>query len=183
MSASDNVDSGQCTCNMCPQTNISQRTTMRIMFGALQAMKDLRTEASQLDSNAAIDDVSMRCSYPYNWIPPRAREPRREVLIGAHNILLVIYIILQDGGVPDVQAIREICQKEARQLQYTSDYILCGGSVIHILEELTSQVESDIQGEALHVDSEELLETLEQIRPCALDGNLSSWRRALGFHE
>ncbi|KAJ2799879.1 hypothetical protein H4R20_004266, partial [Coemansia guatemalensis] len=87
------------------------------------------------------------------------------------------------GGVPDVQAIREICQKEAAQLQHTSDYILCGGSVIHILDELTSQVESDIQGEALHVDSEELLETLEHIRPCALDGNLLSWRRALGIRE
>ncbi|KAJ2617885.1 hypothetical protein H4S08_000120 [Coemansia sp. RSA 1365] len=146
-------------------------------------MKDLRTEAARLDPNADIDDVSMRCSYPYNWIPPRAREPKREVLIGAHNILLVIYIILQDGGVPDVQAIREICQKEAAQLQYTRDYILCGGSVVHILDELTSQVESDIQGEALHVDSEELLETLEQIRECALDGNLLSWRRALGIRE
>ncbi|KAJ1858605.1 hypothetical protein GGH12_000529 [Coemansia sp. RSA 1822] len=153
------------------------------MFGALQAMDDLKHEVQRLDPHTIIDDIDTRCSYPYNWIPPRVREAHREALIGAHNILLVIYIILQDGGIPYGQAVRELCVKEEAQLPYTSDYIQCGGSVMHILEELTTQVEGDLRGDALHVDSEDLLETMEQIRPCALDDSLLSWRRAVRISE
>ncbi|KAJ1834687.1 hypothetical protein LPJ63_001737 [Coemansia sp. RSA 2711] len=151
------------------------------MFGALQAMNDLKNEVQRLDPQTVIDDIDMRCSYPYNWIPPRARETHREALIGAHNILLVIYIILQDGGRPDSQTVRELCIKEEEQLPHTTEYIQGGGSVMHILEELTSQVEGDLRGDALYVDSEELLETLEQIRACALDENLLAWRRDIGI--
>ncbi|KAJ1668159.1 hypothetical protein IW140_000675 [Coemansia sp. RSA 1813] len=170
-----------CTCSECPETQISKRTTTRIMFGVLQAMQDLRYEAERLDPNTVIDDVDLRCTYPYNWIPPDVGELHREALIGAHNILLVIYIILQDGGVPDPQAIREICEKEEDQLQFTSDYIQCGGTVSYILDELTNQVEGDLRGDAYYVDSDELEEALEQIRPCALDNNLNYWRAALGL--
>ncbi|KAJ2665143.1 hypothetical protein IWW48_000410 [Coemansia sp. RSA 1200] len=170
-----------CTCGECPETQISRRTTTRIMFGALQAMQDLRHEAERLDPNTIIDDVGLRCTYPYNWIPPDVGEVRREALIGAHNILLVIYIILQEGGVPDPQAIREICEKEEEQLQFTSDYMQCGGSVVYILDELTNQVEADLGGDACYIDTEELVDTLEQIRSCALDNNLHYWRAALGI--
>ncbi|KAJ2042232.1 hypothetical protein GGH13_009978, partial [Coemansia sp. S155-1] len=107
--------------------------------------------------------------------------PQREALLGAHNILLVIYIVLHDGGIPDVQAIREICEKEEDQLWYTRNYIACGGSVTYILNELTKQVESDMRGEAYHVESDALLEELELVRPCALDQDLSHWRVALGI--
>ncbi|KAJ2554670.1 hypothetical protein EV175_002519 [Coemansia sp. RSA 1933] len=151
------------------------------MFGALQAMEDLRHEAQRHDPNTIIGDVDLRCTYPYNWIPPDVGELRREALIGAHNILLVIYIILQDGGVPDPQAIREICEKEEDQLEFTNDYIQCGGTVVYILDELTTQVEADLRGDACHVDGDDLVETLEQIRPCALDNNLNHWRAALGL--
>ncbi|KAJ2163114.1 hypothetical protein GGF46_000043 [Coemansia sp. RSA 552] len=152
------------------------------MFGALQAMNSIKEEAQKLDPNTEID-IHARCTYPYTWIPPRAQSPQREVLIGAHNILLVIYVIMQDGGVPDTHAIREICRKEEEQLHYTSDYIQCGGSISHILEELTSQVEDDLNGNVLGVEPEDLQRALDSIRPCALDDSLLHWRRALGIRE
>ncbi|KAJ2005082.1 hypothetical protein GGI04_002381 [Coemansia thaxteri] len=148
----------------------------------MQAMNDLREEAEQCEDDSAIDGPASQQFYPCNWVPSTAREPRREALIGAHNILLVIYIVLQDGGVPDVEAIREICAKEEEQLWYTRDYIECGGSVSYILDELTKQVESDMRGEAYHVDSDEMLEVLEEVRPCALDRDLRHWRIALGLN-
>ncbi|KAJ2391243.1 hypothetical protein GGI23_005457 [Coemansia sp. RSA 2559] len=171
----------ECTCGECPETKISRRTSMRIMYGVLQAMHDLRNEAERHDPNTIIGDVDLRCTYPYNWIPPDVSELHPEALIGAYNILLVIYIILQEGGVPDPQAIREICEKEEDQLDFTNDYIQCGGTVVHILDELTNQVEADLRGEACHVDSDEQAEVLEQIRPCVLDNNLNYWRTALGL--
>ncbi|KAJ2333798.1 hypothetical protein GGI00_002149 [Coemansia sp. RSA 2681] len=154
---------------------------MRLMAGALQAMLDLREAAEQYEERSPIGGLITQQLYPCNWVPSNAREPQRESLIGAHNILLVIYIVLQDGGVPDVEAIREICEKEEDQLWYTRNYIECGGSVSYILDELTKQVESDMRGEAYHVDSDDLLEELEAVRPCALDQDLRHWRVALGL--
>ncbi|KAJ2852704.1 hypothetical protein IWW36_000061 [Coemansia brasiliensis] len=172
-----------CTCGECPPTKISARVVVRIMCAVLQAMEDLKHEIQQLEPNTAIDDIDLRCQYPYNLIPPRVQETHKETLIGAYNILLVIYIIMQDGGIPHSQDVRELCIKEAAQLPYIDEYIQSGGSVMHILEELTSQVEGDLRGDALHVDSDELLETLEQIRPCALDESLLGWRRELRLSE
>ncbi|KAJ1898953.1 hypothetical protein LPJ71_006058 [Coemansia sp. S17] len=154
---------------------------MRLMAGALQAMNDLRDEAEHCEEDCPLDGLISQQLYPCNWIPSNAREPQREALLGAHNILLVIYIVLHDGGIPDVQAIREICEKEEDQLWYTRNYIACGGSVTYILNELTKQVESDMRGEAYHVESDALLEELELVRPCALDQDLSHWRVALGI--
>ncbi|KAJ2818214.1 hypothetical protein IWW50_005896 [Coemansia erecta] len=153
------------------------------MFGVRQAMYDIKREVDRLDRHTLIDDIDTRCSYPYNWIPPRVREAHVGALIGAHNILLVVHVILQDGAIPNVSAIRDLCEKEAHQLPYTDEYIQGGGSVVHILEELTTQVEGDMRGDALHVDSEDLLETMEQARPCALDETLLGWRRAIGISE
>ncbi|KAJ1736228.1 hypothetical protein LPJ61_000012 [Coemansia biformis] len=144
-------------------------------------MDDLRRETKGLEPQAALDDLNVRCAYPYNWIPRDACNPRREALIGVHNILLVIYAIMEQGNLPDTEAIRDVCEKESESLHHTSDYIECGGTVSHVLIELTSQVESDINGEALYVDAEELQESLEQIRPCALDDRLEYWREALGI--
>ncbi|KAI9501782.1 hypothetical protein GGI25_005421 [Coemansia spiralis] len=181
--AMDNKDDAEyyCTCGECPETKISKGTKTRIMFGALQAMSDLCSEAERLEPGTIIDDIDLRCTYPYNWIPPQVGELRREALAGAHNILLVIYIMLQEGKLPYAQAIREKCEKEEERLQFTRDYIECGGSVVHILVELTSQVEADLRGEACYIDSDDLVETLEQIRPCALDCNLHYWKMALGI--
>ncbi|KAJ2746990.1 hypothetical protein GGI20_000886 [Coemansia sp. BCRC 34301] len=144
-------------------------------------MLDLRKEADQFEEMSSIDWHTSQQLYPWNWVPSNACEPQCEVLIGVHNILLVIYVVLQDGGVPDVKAIREICEKEESQLWYTRDYIECGGSVSYVLSELTNQVESDMRGEAYHVDSDDLLEELETVRPCALDEDLRHWRVALGL--
>ncbi|KAJ2829019.1 hypothetical protein FBU31_002785 [Coemansia sp. 'formosensis'] len=151
------------------------------MAGALQAMNDLRDEAEHCDEDCPLDGLIEQQLYPCNWVPSDARDPKKEALLGAHNILLVIYIILQDGEVPDAEAIRDICDKEAHQLWYTGDYIGCGGSVSYVLNELTNQVEADMRGEAYHIDADELLEALERVRPCALDQDLRHWRVAVGL--
>ncbi|KAI8323098.1 hypothetical protein GQ54DRAFT_296934 [Martensiomyces pterosporus] len=173
----NDLEGPQCTCGSCLSGYISQRTITRIMFGALQAMHDLKREAERLEPGDVIDDPAMLCSYPFNWIPSLAQDPRREVLIGARSVLLVIYLILQDGGVPDTDAIRQICEKEPERLPNTMEYFRCGGSVMHILHELTFQVEADLRGEAYNVDSDDLIEALEQIPPCSTDDNLENWRR------
>ncbi|KAJ1859816.1 hypothetical protein LPJ73_001679 [Coemansia sp. RSA 2703] len=172
-------DLAECTCGECPEFKVSQRINARIRYGALQAMVDLRNEYERLDPNAVLDEHDLGCGYPYNWLPPNARNPRREALVGAHNILFVIYLELQEGRLPDTAKIRREIVKDNSELPFTQDYIQCGGSVTYILEQLTSQVEDDLRGEACYVDSDDLVEILEQFRPCALDRDLYYWREAL----
>ncbi|KAJ2778758.1 hypothetical protein H4R18_004413 [Coemansia javaensis] len=169
----------ECTCGECPPSKISRAITTRLMFGILQAMKDLQHEVKNLEPKAALNDLSVRCAYPYNWIPQDARDPRREVLIGVHNILLVVYAIMEQGSLPEISAIRDICQKESESLYHANEYFECGGSVSHILSELAAQVESDLECGSMNCDSEELEEELNQLRPCALDETVEHWRNAL----
>ncbi|KAJ2224324.1 hypothetical protein IWW45_008116 [Coemansia sp. RSA 485] len=150
------------------------------MYGALQAMHDLRIEFERLSPNALLDPNDLGCSYPYNWLPPNVRSPRREALVGAHNILLVIYILMQEGELPHVDRVLEACNKADNYALCTGEYIACGGTVSYILEELTSQVEADLRGEACYVDADDLIEFLDKIRPCALDRDLRYWREAFG---
>ncbi|KAJ1820149.1 hypothetical protein LPJ56_000233 [Coemansia sp. RSA 2599] len=171
----------ECTCGECPANNVSQRIHTRIMYGALQAMHDLRIESEQLSPNSLLDPRDLCCSYPYNWLPPNVRSPRREALVGAHNILLVIYILMQEGEIPHVGKVLEMCNKADDQGLATGEYFRCGGTVSYILKELTMQVEADLRGEACYVDADDLIEFLEQIRPCALDRDLQYWREALGM--
>ncbi|KAJ2773598.1 hypothetical protein IWQ57_001222 [Coemansia nantahalensis] len=151
------------------------------MYGAAQVMDDLRRESMELEAGTHLDDLDARCAYPFNWIPQHARKPQREALIGLHNILLVIYAIMEQGNIPDIETINELCAKESDSLQHVTDYIECGGSVENVLSELTSQIESDIKGEALNVDGEDLQEALQQIAPCALDDRTEYWRKAVGI--
>ncbi|KAJ2788052.1 hypothetical protein GGI15_000227 [Coemansia interrupta] len=171
----------ECTCGECPEFKVSQRINARIRYGALQAMHDLRNEFERLGPNAVLDENDLGSGYPYNWLPPNARNPQREALVGAHNILFVIYVALQEGELPDTAKIRREISKADSELPYTQEYIQCGGSVTYILEQLTSQVEGDLRGEACYVDSDDLIEILEQIRPCALDYDLQHWREALNL--
>ncbi|KAJ1956102.1 hypothetical protein GGI12_005395 [Dipsacomyces acuminosporus] len=153
----------------------------RIIYGTLQAMQELRREAERLEPGCVIDDPAMLCSYPYNWVPAQAQAPRREVLLGASSVLFAIYLILREGRVPDSETIRGICEKEPQGLPYTAEYFGCGGSVMHILQELTQEVESDLRREALNCDSDELIEALERIPPCAKDSHLLIWRRTVSL--
>ncbi|ORX68211.1 hypothetical protein DL89DRAFT_294132 [Linderina pennispora] len=170
-----------CTCGGCMPNYISQRTVTRVMYGALQAMHDLRREAERLSPGQIIDDPGLLCSYPYNWIPPHSTEPTTEALLGAASILCVIYLILNEGGVPNPESIRSVCNKETVRLPGTHEYVRCGGSVIYVLQELTQQVESDLAGEALYVDPDDLIEALAGIPPCATDDDLDNWRRQLNI--
>ncbi|KAJ1648125.1 hypothetical protein LPJ64_000578 [Coemansia asiatica] len=171
----------ECTCGECPANNISRRIYVRIMYGALQAMHDLQIEIERLTPNSLLDPSDLGCSYPYNWLPSNVRNPRREALFGAHNILLVIYILMQEGEIPLVHNILETCYKTGERALSTSEYIECGGTVSHILHELTLQVEADLRGEACYVDADDLVEVLDKIRPCALDRDLQHWREAIGM--
>ncbi|KAJ1902027.1 hypothetical protein LPJ66_000351 [Kickxella alabastrina] len=168
-----------CTCGDCPESKISRRTRVRILYGALQAIFDLNREYRQLESNDILDDSNLSCGYPYNWLPPNVRDPRRETLIGVHNILLVIYAIMQDNGIPYLKNIKEECAAYADKLPFTKDLIECDESVLYIMEELTAQVEGDLRGEAHNMDADDLTEALNQIQPCALDNDLQYWREAL----
>ncbi|KAJ2725495.1 hypothetical protein GGI07_001251 [Coemansia sp. Benny D115] len=144
-------------------------------------MDDLQGEFEKLAPGSTIDMWELGTVYPLNWIPENAINPRREALIGAYSILYVIYKTVQDGGVPDIERIGEMCEKSENFMPHTSDFIKCGGTVGYIARELTMQVEADIRGEAYNVDSEELVEALNSIPPCALDADLYYWRQALGM--
>ncbi|KAJ1821899.1 hypothetical protein LPJ60_002346 [Coemansia sp. RSA 2675] len=142
-------------------------------------MDDLEGEAKNCDEESLDSELIEQQLYPCNFVPPDAREPTKEALLGAHDILLIIHISLQAGVIPSVRSIRRAYEIEKEQFPHVRDFLACGGSIPYILEELTSQVEGDMRGEAYHEDTEELLEALERVPPCALDKDLSHWRRAL----
>ncbi|KAJ2489508.1 hypothetical protein IWW37_003917 [Coemansia sp. RSA 2050] len=144
-------------------------------------MDDLEGEAEHCDEDSPISDLVEHQLYPCNFVPFDAREPTAEALLGARDILLIIHIALQAGVIPDARTIRETYEIEKEKLPHVSDFFACGGSILYILDELTKQVEGDMRGEAYHEDTEDLIESLERVPPCALDKDLSHWRRALGI--
>lgn len=68
--------------------------------------------------------------YPYYWIPENARDSRRDMLWGSHNILVIITELLD-----------RFMQNSYDYIDY---YIEHGGSMGFVLEPLTEKAESDI---------------------------------------